>query len=106
MDTAKKLSIAVSEEDADNIERLKYETDSRASLISIMMANPDFETTEFQASFKKYHEEYVKVFKEFSEAKTALDAKYIQSNENFAGKNILSWNLEFATKQLVVRYAD
>lgn len=77
------------------LESLTLETESRRDVISFMLSN-DMMTTSSE-SFKKYHDEYQKFYKQYDIAKQEFQKMYVD-----VIPNAVHWSLNFNDSLLTV----
>lgn len=77
------------------LESLSLETDSRRDVISFMLSNDMMLTN--STSFKKYHDDYQKFYKQYDEAKREFQKMYVDNIPN-----AIHWNLDFSDSLLTV----
>lgn len=79
-----------------HLEALGYEVGSRKDLLSYMISTGVKPSDE---AFQAYHKEYQGFFIQYEEAKSAFEKEFV---EPLAPGRRLTWNLDFATRQLTV----
>lgn len=96
---AKKI-ITVSQETVNRIQALQYECVSRQSLLKFMLDNGTSLSSE---GFRAYHEEYERYQTAYETAKEEFQKNEL---EPAVEGTLLSWNLDFATREAACEYAE
>lgn len=94
--------ITVNNQDLINLlERLQYETESKKEVISYMISTDSI----LAPSFSTYEKRYEDAFIQYAAAKQELEKTYIFPE--FEDKNkVISWNLDFETHIIEVKYTE
>lgn len=88
-----KIKITIEESAA--LEKLHYEINARKSLLSYMMTTMSRDNP----YFTQYHEEYLKLYKQYEKLKSSISQKYVIPV--FMDKTV-TWELNFDTCELIV----
>lgn len=85
------------ENELTKLERLNYEVYSRESIISLLIKNNNIDSP----AYKKYCDEFTDYFMQYEKAKDEFSSKFLTEEEK--SDDSLYWNIDFKTKQMVVK---
>lgn len=96
------ITVKLSEQDRDKIERLHYQVEARANLLERIasgITNPD----NANAAFDRFIQEYDKCFKEYVRFKDYLEQSYKPSE---IADTARSWSINFETSEMLFEVDD
>ena len=91
------ITVIVSEEDRNTVQRADIERSSRRDILIYLMQHPEVEISEEQK--QAYQKEYDEKYFAFEQAKSMIDKKYVIPNVKDNG---LNWNLDYSSCKLTI----
>lgn len=96
-----RVTTTVAEELSNYLERLSKEVEGMKSIIAFMIeTGKDIHGD----SFLEYNKEYQEAFAAYDIAKSELQNSYIPADVAAKYGNDINWNLDYATRELVIEY--
>ena len=93
------VAVKLSSEDKNRIEMLHYAVEARANLLD-RLTSKVVQVENSVSSFNTYMADYDKYYKEYSQFKTELEAKYKPEG------NFISWQVNFDSGEMIFEGAD
>ena len=92
------ITVMVSEEDRDAVQRADIERSSRRDILVYLMQHPEIEISEERKL--AYQKEYDDKFFEFEQMKSFIEKKYVQPTAN---NKAINWSLDYDSCKIIIQ---